>query len=143
MSYRTVLLALTSVFLATAGQLVLKAGMTKVGYIGGARLDKPVSLIMQVATTWQVVVGLTLFVISSAFWLLVLSRVPLSFAYPFAGLAYVLIALFGKFVLREQVPGMRWVGIALVIAGILVVGRTSPSEVPSAKVATVPAATQR
>ncbi|MGQ0679190.1 MAG: hypothetical protein ACT4OM_05965 [Actinomycetota bacterium] len=141
MSLRTVAFALLSVFLATAGQLLLKAGMTRVGYIGGDRLGRPMDLAMQVATTWQVLLGLTLFVVSSVFWLLVLSRVPLSFAYPFAGLAYVLITLFGKFVLREQVPGIRWMGIALIIAGILVVGRSSPADkAPAADAAPVESA---
>lgn len=146
MSIRTVILALFSVFLATAGQLVLKTGMTRVGYIGGERLGKPVALLVQLISTWQVVLGLGLFFISAGFWLLVLSRVPLSFAYPFAGLTYLLIALFGKFVLREQVPGVRWLGIAMIIVGILVVGKTAPSEVPSkvpSEVASVPSASAR
>jgi undecaprenyl phosphate-alpha-L-ara4N flippase subunit ArnE len=60
--------------------------------------------------------------------LLVLSRVPLSFAYPFAGLTYLLISLFGKFVLREEVPFLRWLGIALIILGIVLVGKTAPPE---------------
>jgi drug/metabolite transporter (DMT)-like permease len=128
MGVKTTLLALFSVFLATAGQLILKTGMQKVGYIGSQRLGKPVQLLFQVATTWQVILGLLLFVISAVSWLLVLSRVPLSFAYPFAGLTYLLITLFGRFVLQEQVPALRWLGIALIIAGILLVGKTAPPE---------------
>lgn len=128
MQLKTAGLALLSVMLATAGQLLLKAGMTRVGAIGSQRLSKPLALILQIATTWQVVVGFALFLVSSVFWLLVLSRVPLSFAYPFVGLTYVMITLFGKFVLREHVPNLRWLGIALIISGILLVGRTSPRE---------------
>lgn len=128
MGIKTTILALFSVVLATAGQLTLKTGMTRVGYIGTERMGKPIKLLLQVATTWQVLLGLTLFVVSAGFWILVLSRVPLSFAYPFAGLTYLLIALFGKFVLGEHVPGLRWFGIALIIAGILVVGKTAPPE---------------
>jgi drug/metabolite transporter (DMT)-like permease len=128
MGIKTTVLALFSVVLATAGQLILKTGMTRVGYIGSERMGKPLKLLFQVATTWQVLLGLFLFVLSAVSWLLVLSRVPLSFAYPFAGLTYLLITLFGKFVLREHVPGLRWFGIALIIAGILVVGRTAPPE---------------
>jgi len=128
MGIKTTILALFSVVLATAGQLTLKTGMTRVGYIGTERLGKPLKLLLQVATTWQVLLGLTLFFVSAGFWILVLSRVPLSFAYPFAGLTYLLIALFGKFVLGEHVPGLRWLGIALIIAGILLVGKTAPPE---------------
>ncbi|HYO00060.1 MAG TPA: EamA family transporter [Actinomycetota bacterium] len=141
MQLRTAVLALFSVSLATAGQLLLKAGMARVGYIGGARLNKPFALVMQIATTWQVVLGFALFVASSVFWILVLSRVPLSFAYPFVGLTYVMITLFGKFVLHEHVPNLRWAGLALIICGILVVGRTAPPEPAGADTASRPATT--
>lgn len=129
MSLKTVFLTLLSVSLATAGQLMLKSGMARVGYIGGARLSKPLDLLLQVAKTWQVLIGLTLFVLSAASWLIVVSRVPLSLAYPFAGLTYIFLALFSKFVLREHVPGMRWLGVALIVAGVIVVGRTSSPEI--------------
>lgn len=143
MAIKTALLALCSVALATGGQLLLKAGMTRVGFIGSERLEKPVSLLLQMLKTWQVPVGLAVFFISAGFWLLVLSRVPLSFAYPFVGLTYVLITLFGKFVLHESVPGLRWVGLALIIAGILIVGRTSPSDVPPATAGAAVAPSER
>lgn len=129
MPIKTALLALCSVSLATGGQLLLKAGMSRVGFIGSERLGNPMGLLTQVIKTWQVPLGLALFFISAFFWLLVLSRVPLSFAYPFVGLTYVLITLFGKFVLHESVPGLRWAGLALIITGILIVGRTSPPDV--------------
>lgn len=125
---KTSALALLSVVIATGGQLFLKAGMDRVGYIGASRLGKPLSLVLSVAKTPQVIIGLTFFVLSAATWLLVLSRVPLSFAYPFAGLTYVLTSLFAKFVLHEKVPSLRWAGIALIIAGIVTVGITSPPE---------------
>jgi multidrug transporter EmrE-like cation transporter len=118
-------LAVGSVILATAGQLLLKAGMDKVGFIGGERLGKPLALFRNIALTPQVVVGLAIFVASAAFWLVVLSRVPLSFAYPFAGLVYVLTTVFSRFILHEHVPAARWIGIALIIIGIVVVGQNA------------------
>jgi multidrug transporter EmrE-like cation transporter len=128
MSFKTVALVLFSVFLATAGQLLLKTGMAKVGYIDGERLSNPMALIGDVLRTWQVVAGLAVFVLSAMSWLVVMSRVPLSFAYPFVGITYVLLALFGKFVIHEHVPSLRWLGVALIVAGIVVVGKTSPPE---------------
>lgn len=126
MLFKTSLLALASVFMATTGQFLLKSGMEKVGYVGTDRLSKPVTLALQVIRTPQVLIGLGLFVLSALAWLIVLSRAPLSFAYPFAGLTYVLITLVSRFVLHESVPGLRWVGILLIIAGVLVVARTAP-----------------
>lgn len=128
MTLKTVALVLTSVCLATAGQLMLKTGMARVGYVGTARLSKPIPLLMDVVKTWQVVVGLILFVLSAVSWLIVISRIPLSLAYPFVGITYVMLALFGKFVLHEHVPNLRWLGVVLIVAGIILVGRTSPPE---------------
>lgn len=128
MTIKTILLTLTSVFLATAGQLMLKTGMARVGYIGTQRLGKPLQVIWDVVRTWQVLIGLTLFVLSAVTWLVVISRVPLSLAYPFAGITYVLLAMFSKFVLKEHVPSMRWVGVALIVVGVVMVGRTSAPE---------------
>lgn len=130
MTFRTVALTLLSVFLATAGQLLLKTGMGRIGYIGSVRLAKPLQVLGEVVRTWQVLLGLLLFVLSAVSWLIVISRVPLSFAYPFVGITYVLLVLFGKFVLHEQVPALRWLGVVLIVTGIVLVGRTTPSDPP-------------
>jgi drug/metabolite transporter (DMT)-like permease len=68
--------------------------------------------------------GLVLFGVSALVWLVVLSRASLSFAYPFASLTYVLIVLFDRFWLNESVPALRWGGVALIIAGIVLVAQT-------------------
>ena len=134
------MLALTAVTVATAGQLTLKAGMNRVGFISSERLAKPLELIMRMAKTPLVPVGLTLFVVSAAFWMLVLSRIPLSYAYPFVGLTYVLITVFDKIFLKEHIPALRWAGVALIVIGILLVGNTGGGE-PSQLDATGPAET--
>ena len=126
MLVKTSLLALVSVFMATTGQILLKSGMERVGYVGTERLSKPLSLGVQIIKTPQVLIGLGLFVLSAAVWLVVLSRAPLRFAYPFAGLTYFLITLISKFVLHESVPGLRWLGVLLIIAGVITVARTAP-----------------
>jgi multidrug transporter EmrE-like cation transporter len=122
-------LAVISVMLATTGQFLLKAGMDKVGYVGVDQVRKPLALAMTVARTPQIVFGMGFFVLASVFWLVVLSRLPLSTAYPFAGLTYILTTAIAKFGLKEQVPGMRWVGILLIVGGIILVGRTSPADI--------------
>jgi drug/metabolite transporter (DMT)-like permease len=138
MTLRTAILAVMAVCVATAGQLTLKSGMSRVGVISAERLGRPIELLLHLVKTPLVPVGLTLFVVSAAFWMLVLSRVPLSYAYPFVGLTYVLIALFGKFVLKEHVPVLRWAGIALIVVGILLVGNAGGGE-PAPVDASVPA----
>lgn len=123
---KTILLAMLSVMVATAGQLLLRAGMVRVGRIGYAQLSRPARLALQIAAEPRVLLGLGIFAVSAAVWLIVLSRAPLSLAYPFAGLTYVLTALFSRYVLHESIPGLRWMGILFIIAGIVLVGRTAP-----------------
>lgn len=117
----TVLLV-TSVSLAVAGQLTLKSAMEKVGRIGSAEVSSPVATVKKVASEPLLWAGLTLFGVSALFWLVVLSHVPLSVAYPVVGLSYILIVGFSRFVLHETVPVMRWLGVLIVAIGIGVIG---------------------
>ncbi|MGZ8612289.1 MAG: hypothetical protein ACXWX0_08470 [Actinomycetota bacterium] len=116
---------LLSVGLAAVAQLALKHGMNRVNEVlapdtfslDGASLR---ALVVQ-AYVWG---GLFLFGLSALVWLVVLSRASLSFAYPFAALTYVLILVFDTFVLDEQVPALRWGGVAFIAVGIFLVSRT-------------------
>jgi drug/metabolite transporter (DMT)-like permease len=125
---RTMLYALIllSVLLAAVAQLTLKHGMTQVTDRGAVPLDlgQPVETFRRVVTNVSVLGGLGMFVLSAAVWLVVLSRVSLSFAYPFASLTYILILLFDRFVLHDQVTGLRWGGVALIVIGIVLISRT-------------------
>jgi len=122
-------LILVSVLLAAMAQIVLKHGMNHVthelqqaqGPGAHFKLDGP-SLRTAAGTFW-VWAGLAIFGISAFVWLAVLSRAALSFAYPFAALTYVVIVLYDT--LRgEAVTGLRWGGVALIVAGIVLVSRT-------------------
>ncbi len=119
-------LILLSVLLAAVAQLTLKHGMTQVTGRGVVPLDlgDPVETLRRVVTNVSVLGGLGMFVLSAAVWLVVLSRVSLSFAYPFASLTYVLILLFDRFVLGDQVYALRWAGVMLIVVGIVLISRT-------------------
>ena len=117
---------LLSVALAATAQLTLKHGMNQVTRQGKVPLDlgQPVDMIRRIGLNISVLAGLLIFVLSAAVWLVVLSRASLSFAYPFASLTYVLILVFDRFVLREPISGLRYGGVALIIAGLLLISRT-------------------
>ena len=118
-------LIIGSVLLAATAQLTLKYGMNRVGAIGRADLQSPVATGMKVLTQPAVLGGLALFGVSALLWLVVLSRVSLSFAYPFAASTYVLILLFDRFALKEPVSAIRWGGVFLIISGLVLISRTS------------------
>jgi drug/metabolite transporter (DMT)-like permease len=116
---------LLSVGLSAVAQLTLKHGMNLVNdSLRPQRFGLDGTSMKTLASTWAVWAGLALFGISALVWLLVLSRVSLSFAYPFASLTYVLILVFDRFWLHESVPALRWGGVALIIGGIVLVAQT-------------------
>ena len=117
----SVLLILVSVGFATAGQFTLKSAMNHVTDQVAANAS-PVDTLLRAAREPRLWAGLTLFGISAVFWLVVLSKVPLSFAYPFVGVSYIVIVLVARLVLHEHVPTLRWVGVAVVATGIAIVG---------------------
>lgn len=69
--------------------------------------------------------GLVMMVVSMGSHLLVLSRVELSFAYPFIGLSFVLITAWGYFVLGEQVNVLRVAGVACICLGVVLVAQSA------------------
>jgi drug/metabolite transporter (DMT)-like permease len=116
-------LILLSVTLAAVAQLTLKYGMDQVAeHSGVLRLEA--SSLRDVVTTPAVWAGLFLFALSAFVWLAVLSRTSLSLAYPFASLTYVLILLADRFLLDQEVPALRWAGVAFIVVGIVLVAQT-------------------
>jgi drug/metabolite transporter (DMT)-like permease len=119
---------LLSVALAAVAQLTLKTGMNHVNdELAPATFSlsgRSLRVLVGQPFVWG---GLFLFGVSALVWLVVLSRASLSFAYPFAALTYVSILLFDHFVLNEQVPTLRWAGVACIAIGIFLISRTPHS----------------
>ncbi len=105
------------------GQLLLKLGLNKIGSISVNSFGALGQLFLGIVKSPMVMVGLFCYVISAAIWLVVLSAVDLSFAYPFIGLTYVLILIISKFVLKEDVNPWRWAGAAIITIGVVVISR--------------------
>ncbi len=118
-------LILTSVVLAGIAQITLKTGVNHVtDAAGGGELHMNAENLKSLLSSPIVWAGLLLFALSAIVWLFALSRASLSFAYPFAALSYVLIVLFSVLVLHEDVPVLRWVGVAFIVSGIMLVAQT-------------------
>lgn len=124
MTITSVALLLFSVASAATGQVMLKHGMQ----IATARAaDSGGSLALRAATSPWVLLGLVVFGISAVAWLAALSRVPLSVAYPFNALGYLVILTASVVVLHERANALTWLGSLLVVSGLLVVVLTRPS----------------
>jgi multidrug transporter EmrE-like cation transporter len=116
---------IVSVCFAIAGQYTLKSAMNHIGRFGSAEAQAAGEYIGRALRQPRLWLGLALFGVSAVFWLIVLSRVDLSIAYPFVGVSYIAVVLIGRFLLHEQVPGLRWVGVLVVAAGLAIIGASS------------------
>ncbi len=103
------------VTLASAlGDTSLAVGMKRLGPVS---LGHPDALLSALRTPW-VLGGVLLLLVWTACYLTALSWADLTFVLPATSLAYVAVAFLSRFWLHEQISPARWVGIALITAGV-------------------------
>jgi multidrug transporter EmrE-like cation transporter len=118
------LLILASIMLSTLGQFVLKKGANQLGTIGAEAAGHAMQVAISVATNPYIIGGLGCYALGAVTWIMVLTRVPLSWAYPILALNQVLILLVAWIFLGEQVSALRWAGVMLIISGVFLVSRS-------------------
>lgn len=117
------LLILLGVLLNAAAQLFLKEGMRRIGQFEFVWANLiPIGL--QVATNGFVLGGMVCYLISVAVWLLVLSRVEVSFAYPMLSIGYIVNAVAGYYLFEENLSISRITGILIIVAGVYLTSRS-------------------
>lgn len=119
----TLIPLLLATLLGVAGQLLLKQGMSSMGALQ-LGTDSVFSILFKMATSPWVIGGLLVYASGTFFWLLVLNRAPLSYSYPFVALGIVVGFLAAWVIFREQIPPMRWIGLAVICGGLVLVART-------------------
>ncbi len=105
------------------GQLLLKKGMTSIGEVTlfSKGLNNFFKTVGQMFTNKSVLAGVFLFSCSTLLWLVILSGLELSYIYPMVSLNYVLTAIGSKMFFKEKITKMRWLSIAVIIAGVVLV----------------------
>ena len=125
------LLALT-VALNSAGNVLLGAGMKRAGSLDAWTAGGALRFFLRALSSGAIWLGIGLLLLFFVAYLLVLSRADYSYVSPASAAGYAVVALLGYAVLGEEVAPVRWLGIGLICAGVVLVGRTAPSTVPSA-----------
>ena len=120
---KTLIIAIISIALSVAAQFSLKAGMSGEGV--RVVLAQPYSLrtLFDVLTDKYVFGGFLLYGLGAVVWLGVLSKWDVSKAYPLVGLGFVFTVVIG-FLVGELVTIPRVIGVALICAGVFLVGRS-------------------
>ncbi|MEO8344765.1 MAG: EamA family transporter [Betaproteobacteria bacterium] len=114
---------LTGVLLNAGAQLLLKAGTNVLGVITLTR-DNWWDMLWKMATQGYFVAGVMCYMVSLLVWIIGLSRVPVSVAYPMLSLGYVINAVAAYYLFGESVTVTRWLGIGFIILGVWLVAKT-------------------
>jgi multidrug transporter EmrE-like cation transporter len=122
MTYPAFLLLLSGVLLNTAAQLFLKGGTNRLGVIT-LSADNWASTLTQMACEGHFIAGAALYGVSLVVWILGLSRVPVSVAYPMLSLGYIVNAIAAHYIFGEAVTTARWLGIGFIVVGVYLVAR--------------------
>lgn len=114
---------LISVLGGAIGQILLKTGMSQMGPLT-LSVNQLFHILWRMTTNPFVVVGLGVYVMGTVFWLSALSRVDLSYAYPFASLSYIVMLVASILIFKENITLLRLVGTLVVGLGVLLISRS-------------------
>ena len=116
-------LILSGVLLNACAQLLLKAGTNRIGHFDFS-LNNALPIGWQLATNPYIFGGLSCYVVSVVVWIMALSRVPVSIAYPMLSIGYVVNALAAWWLSGESLTIMRIAGIGIIIVGVYLVTKS-------------------
>jgi multidrug transporter EmrE-like cation transporter len=117
-------LILLGVFLNAGAQIALKQGMRAIGVFGFS-LENVAPIGIKAASSPFVLTGLLCYVVSVIVWMMVLSRVEVSFAYPLLSVGYIVAAVAGRMFFGETLDSARCAGIALICVGVYMITRSA------------------
>ncbi|HUW37627.1 MAG TPA: SMR family transporter [Rhodocyclaceae bacterium] len=116
-------LILTGVLLNAAAQLLLKAGTNAVGHFE-FQLGNLIPIGLKLALEPHILGGLACYAVSLVVWIMGLSRVPVSVAYPMLSIGYVINAFVAWQWFGEVLSAQKLAGIGFVVVGVFLVARS-------------------
>ena len=116
-------LLMLGVLLNAAAQLFLKAGTNRVGEFAFS-LDNIVPIGAKLVANPPILAGVGCYVVSLVVWILGLSRVPVSIAYPMLSVGYIVNAFAAWFLFGESITAQKLVGIGFIVIGVFLVARS-------------------
>jgi drug/metabolite transporter (DMT)-like permease len=117
-------LILLGVLLNAFAQIALKQGMRTIGHFDFS-LENVLPVGTRVMLNPFVVAGLFCYVVSVIVWLMALSRVEVSYAYPLLSVGYIVAAFAGQMLFQEALTPVRWAGILVICLGVFLVTRSA------------------
>lgn len=116
-----ILLIIVSVLLNCGAQLLMRKGMLCVGELGVGEFFQKITVMASNLWLWGAFLS---YAVSIILWMVVLSRVQVSFAYPFLSIGYVVAAICGYYFFSEDLSLIRIAGIAVICLGVFLISRS-------------------
>jgi drug/metabolite transporter (DMT)-like permease len=115
-------LVLCSVLLTSSSQLIVKWRVGRAGALPVELARKFLFVTGLLLDPW-IIVGILAAFLAGISWMSAMTKLELSFAYPFISLSFVLVFVFSALLFHETVTAPKVIGMLLIIAGIIVTGR--------------------
>lgn len=110
---KTLLLCLMNTGLMVVGQILFKIGSK------GKEINSLLDMIELIFTP-LILCALCVYAGATALWLYILSRTPISYAYPIQALAFPIVLLLSAFIFHEEISFARWLGVFIIVIGVVV-----------------------
>lgn len=114
---------LLSVLMVATGQLVLKAGLNRLGSLS-FQTNEIFQTFFTIFTSPLVVLGFLLFIGSSVLWLVALSKADLSFAYPMLSISYATVAFLSILIFNEPFSWTKGLGVVIIVIGVFLMSKS-------------------
>jgi uncharacterized membrane protein len=121
---KTFILVLIAAIIGGTGHVFLAKGMKTVGDLTEAPTARLGGMVARALSNGWLLLGVALQATFFTLYLTLLSRAEVSQVLPMTAIDYIVVALLAYAVLGEAVTAARWMGIALIVAGVFLVTRT-------------------
>lgn len=120
---KNIMMIIFSVIMGVIGQICLKFGMMNIGRFT-SNINNTVNLLIRALSSPIIIAGFLCYGVSALSWLIVLSRVELSYAYPMVSFGYVLVVLLSWILFNENVTFLRLIGVITICLGVFLISRS-------------------
>jgi len=127
---KTYVLLFLLVLLGSVGNTLLIKGMKDAGNLDISHFASVAAGAARVLTSGMIWIGIAMMLGFMVCHMLVLSWADYSFVMPFTAIAYALVPLLAFVFLHEQVSAARWIGIILIVLGVVLINRTPHRTTP-------------
>ena len=116
-----IFMILLSVLLNCAAQVLIRKGMLQTGEMTIKNMLSNIGTLLTNIWLW---IAMLCYAVSIFLWMSILSKVQVSFAYPFLSIGYIISAVIGYFFFQESLSVIRIMGIAVICIGVILISRS-------------------